>query len=225
MKRLFALISASLVLLAGCSDDEDTQPAQKERIVSFLTGTHLPRLVAEENVEAGSNQPFYTVSGDATYRYIADIYNADRENQALVTATSKVVITFRAYVFAYANIVTTGSENSWTVPFYTNDTALKSFLERKGLDTEWWTFEPLTIDMKHPGIIKGLYNALLGCREGDTVEAYMTYNMAYGEDYFGIIPKESPIAWFFTVDAVDPTGDPDDPGGSENPGGPVEPIE
>ena len=32
----------------------------------------------------------------------------------------------------------------------------------------------------------------------------MTYNMAYGDDYFGIIPKESPIAWFFTVDAVDP---------------------
>ena len=32
----------------------------------------------------------------------------------------------------------------------------------------------------------------------------MTYNMAYGDDYFGLIPKESPIAWFFTVDAVDP---------------------
>ena len=46
-------------------------------------------------------------------------------------------------------------------------------------------------------------DALLGCREGDAVEVYMTYNMAYGDDYFGIIPKESPIAWHFTVDAVD----------------------
>ena len=43
--------------LAGCSDDEDIQPAQKEKIVSFLTGTHAPRLVAEENLEEGSNQP------------------------------------------------------------------------------------------------------------------------------------------------------------------------
>lgn len=63
MKRLFVIcISAALVSLAGCSDDEDVQPAQKERIVSFLTGTHAPRLVAEENLEEGSNQPYYTVS-------------------------------------------------------------------------------------------------------------------------------------------------------------------
>lgn len=61
----------------------------------------------------------------------------------------------------------------------------------------WWTFEPLTVDMRHPGIIKGMADALLGCREGDAVEVYMTYNMAYGDDYFGIIPKESPIAWSF----------------------------
>lgn len=63
MKRLFVIcISAALVSLAGCSDDEDVQPAQKEKIVSFLTGTHAPRLVAEENLEEGSNQPYYTVS-------------------------------------------------------------------------------------------------------------------------------------------------------------------
>ena len=192
MKRLFVIcISAALVSLAGCSDDEDVQPAQKERIVSFLTGTHAPRLVAEENLEEGSNQPYYTVSGDAVYRYITDIYNPDR-------------VTFRAYVFTYANIVTTGSENNWTVPYYTNDAALKSFLEGRGLNTEWWKFEPLTVDMRHPDIIKGLADALLGCREGDAVEVYMTYNMAYGDDYFGLIPNESPIAWFFTVDAVDP---------------------
>lgn len=155
-----------------------------------------------------------------SHRFITDIYNPDRVNWPEVTPTSTVKITFRAYVFTYANIVTTGSENNWTVPYYTNDAALKSFLEGRGLNTEWWTFEPLTVDMRHPGIIKGMADALLGCREGDAVEVYMTYNMAYGDDYFGIIPKESPIAWFFTVDAVDPV-DPVDP---ENPGGPVEPA-
>ena len=152
----------------------------------------------------GSNQPYYTVSGDAVYRYMTDIYNPDRVNWPEVTPASTVKITFRAYVFTYANIVTTGSENNWTVPYYTNDAALKSFLEGRGLNTEWWKFEPLTVDMRHPDIIKGLADALLGCREGDAVEVYMTYNMAYGDDYFGLIPNESPIAWFFTVDAVDP---------------------
>ena len=116
MKRLFVIcISAALVSLAGCSDDEDVQPAQKERIVSFLTGTHAPRLVAEENLEEGSNQPYYTVSGDAVYRYITDIYNPDRVNWPEVTPASTVKITFRAYVFTYANIVTTGSENNSTL--------------------------------------------------------------------------------------------------------------
>ena len=54
MKRLIICLSAALVSLAGCSDDEDIQPAQKEKIVSFLTGTHAPRLVAEENLEEGT---------------------------------------------------------------------------------------------------------------------------------------------------------------------------
>ena len=31
----------------------------------------------------------------------------------------------------------------------------------------------------------------------------MTYNMAYGGSSFSTIPRESPIAWFFTVDAVE----------------------
>ena len=113
VKKRSILLSGLFVLmmcLAGCSDDEDVQPAQKERIVSFLTGTHAPRLVAEENLEEGSNQPYYTVSGDAVYRYITDIYNPDRVNWPEVTPASTVKITFRAYVFTYANIVTTGSE-------------------------------------------------------------------------------------------------------------------
>ena len=201
MKRLFALILAPLVLLAGCSDDEDILPSQKDKIVSFLTGTHTPRLVAEADLEEGSNQPYYTVAGDAVYRYVQDAYNPDRVNWTEVTPASTVSVTFRAYVFTFANIVTTGS--TITMPYYTNDPALKGAFEQSGLNTEWWTFEPLTVDMKHPGILKGLYHALLGCREGDTVEAYMTYNMAYGDDNFGIIPKESPVAWFFTVNSVE----------------------
>ena len=52
-------------------------------------------------------------------------------------------------------------------------------------------------------ILKGLRLALLGCREGDEVEAYMTYNMAYGGDDFSVVPEQSPVAIFFTVDSVE----------------------
>ena len=177
MKRLLIIcLSAALVSLAGCSDDEDIQPAQKEKIVSFLTGTHAPRLVAEENLEEGSNQPYYTVSGDAVYRYITDIYNPDRVNWPEVTPTSTVKITFRAYVFTYANIVTTGSENNWTVPYYTNDAALKSFLEGRGLNTEWWTFEEKYTEQLfypaygHVGFVLGRNR--YGCAGGDDSGQY-----------------------------------------------------
>ncbi len=58
MKRLFVIcISAALVSLAGCSDDEDVQPAQKEKIVSFLTGTHAPGSSPRRTWRRGSNQP------------------------------------------------------------------------------------------------------------------------------------------------------------------------
>ena len=52
-------------------------------------------------------------------------------------------------------------------------------------------------------ILRGLELALPGCRARDTVETYMTYNMAYGEDPLGVIPKQSPVAVFFTVDEVE----------------------
>jgi FKBP-type peptidyl-prolyl cis-trans isomerase len=72
-----------------------------------------------------------------------------------------------------------------------------------GLTSGAWSFEPLQIDMRSGNIIKGLRLALLGCRQGDEVEAYMTYNMAYGDTNFSTIARESPLAWFFTVDAVE----------------------
>ena len=51
MSRVFISIFAALVLLAGCSDEEDILPTQKTKIVSYLTGTHSPKLVAYEELE------------------------------------------------------------------------------------------------------------------------------------------------------------------------------
>ena len=53
----------------------------------------------------------------------------------------------------------------------------------------------------HPGDKPEVRFALC---EGDRVEAYMTYNMAYGDKtYLYFIPKESPVAVFFSVDKVE----------------------
>lgn len=65
MSRVFISIFAALVLLAGCSDEEDILPTQKTKIVSYLTGTHSPKLVAYEELEEGSDEPYFTTSGNA----------------------------------------------------------------------------------------------------------------------------------------------------------------
>lgn len=112
MSRVFISIFAALVLLAGCSDEEDILPTQKTKIVSYLTGTHSPKLVAYEELEEGSDEPYFTTSGNAVYRYIAGINNPDRVNWTEVTRTSKVTVTFSAYVFTFANIVTPATSST-----------------------------------------------------------------------------------------------------------------
>ena len=198
MKRLSAILLAlPLVLCGACSEEEETLPQQRERIVSYLTATHSPTLVDESEVDTESQQAFYTTLGNTVYRYIDNYYDPARPGRTEVTASSKVTITFRAYVFNFANITDS------TFPFYSNDPLLKSAYEGMGLTSGAWSFEPLQIDMRSGNIIKGLRLALLGCRQGDEVEAYMTYNMAYGDTNFSTIARESPLAWFFTVDAVE----------------------
>lgn len=198
MKRLLAILLLTPWLLAGCEQDDEILPEQQKRIASFLASSHAPRLVPESDLEENSQLPFYTVAGDAVYRYIASYYNPDRTNWPEVTESSKVTITFRAYLFAnYAAITET------TMPYFTNDPQLEKAFYDIGLTPGAWSFEPLAIDLASADIISGLRLALVGCRRGDQVEAYMTYNMAYGDTNFSIIPRESPVAIFFTVDSVE----------------------
>ena len=206
--RIATLIVAALLLLGSCSkEDEDVLLKQKERMVSYLESTHNPRLVAEEVVEEGVEQPFYTVVGDGAYRYIDGYYNPDRPNRKEVTAQSKVTITFSAYLFNFTNITTDGSRI--TMPYYSNNPLYQEIFFKPveeggaGLTPGVWSFEPMVIDLASASILEGLRLALIGCRERDRVEAYMCFNMAYGDHYLNIIGKEQPIAYFFTIDAVE----------------------
>ena len=197
MKRLITLLSLALpVLLSGCSDEKDILPEQRQKIVSYLEKTHAPALIPEASVGEDGQLPFYTTAGSTVYRYIVNYYRPDRESGPEVTADSKVTITFRAYVFSYSNI----TDSSF--PFYSNDPLLLKAYEDLGLTPGAWSFEPLTLDMRGD-ILKGLRHALLGCRAKDEVEAYMTYNEAFGDKYFTTIPRESPVAWYFTVESVE----------------------
>ena len=59
-------------------------------------------------------------------------------------------------------------------------------LRMAGLNSQYWSVDPLTVKIGGGDIIKGLELSLVGCREGDVVEAYITSDDAYGKDVVGI---------------------------------------
>lgn len=198
--RIFtALLSIVSVFFAGCAQEDEVLPKQKTAIVSFLTGSHKPKLISEADLSESIDQdpPYYSVSGGAVYRYIANVYDEGRDQRPEVIRGSMATITYRAYVFQNKAIADD------TMPYDSNDPVIEEALYEAGLTPGAWVFEPLTVKIGVTQIIKGMERALIGCREGDVVEAYMTYNMAYGDKNFSIIPLESPIVWFFTVDKVE----------------------
>lgn len=197
LHTLWALLLLPL-LFAGCEKEEEAFVQQQQRIVTYLTSNHTPRLVAEADLEADSQLPFYTMPRNGLYRYIANYYNPDRVNRAEVGKASRVTITFRFYVFNFTNITDS------TVPFYTNDPLYeRAFYEQLGLTPGLWKFEPVTLDLSGDAILNGLRTALLGCRSGDELEVYMAYNEGYGSQPLSVVPKESPIAMFITIERVE----------------------
>ena len=178
-------------------DNEDALTTQRQRIVSYLTSSHVPQLIAEEDVENSlePNPPFYELIDQQVYRYISTYYDAGRESRAVVGMGDEVELTYTAYIF-------TGSVPRTTSVYMTNDATVLAALVEEGLNAEYWSTDPMTVNLGTTSIIKGLELSLLGCREGDSVEAYMTFEAAYGSDQVGIVPVESSVLWVYTINKL-----------------------
>lgn len=161
---------AACAMFTACKDNEDALTSQRQRIVSYLTSSHVPQLIAEEDVENSlePNPPFYELIDQQVYRYISTYYDAGRESRAVVGMGDEVELTYTAYIF-------TGSVPRTTSVYMTNDATVLAALVEEGLNAEYWSTDPMTVNLGTTSIIKGLELSLLGCREGDSVEAYMTF--------------------------------------------------
>lgn len=217
MARVGWYIAAlALAAFVSCSDEEDILPRQQERIVSFLTGSHVPRLLSERDAAQSldNDPPYYSTFGSTTYRYIADVYAPERLTRPEVTAGSSVEVTFSLYDFtSYA--APRGSDC-----IFSNDTTVINRLVEGGLNPRYWVecdlggepirdehgqFVPLARRLRigEGELLRGLQEALVGCREQDEVELYMSYNQAYGEKLIvGLMTKQCPVAFFCRIDKV-----------------------
>ncbi|MFI3286602.1 MAG: hypothetical protein R3Y08_08110 [Rikenellaceae bacterium] len=201
MIKIRAIFTLTFLLLLSCSESAETLliEEQQEDIVKFLTSSHSPTLIDEgEIAESLEDDPeFFTTYGNTAYRYIADFYNPEREERKEVKAGSILSLTFWCYDFS------TYSKPTSDYLFYTNDPLYKEAFELAGLNTEYWSFEPLNITLGKGDILKAIETSLVSCREGDYVEIYLTYNLAYGSSWIGLTSFEAPIAFFCTIDSIE----------------------
>lgn len=201
MKRLYNIAVVAVVAFAAtfalsCSNENDTVlTTQQTNISRYLTSSHQPRLIPESQVSASldSEPEFYTHWGLNIYRYIATYYAEGREEQPEVTSRSQIEIVYTAYVFP-------NSKPTVANMYATNDPDSIAELEKLELNTEYeWTTDPMVVTMGREEILPGLETALLGCRMGDSVEIYLTYDEAYGKHYLGLVPAKSAVVWYIDI--------------------------
>ena len=193
MRKVLYILVAAVVLCAACNK-EDLRFAQHEAIVKYLTSIGL---VAEENVGdvIEDNPQFYSTFGRYAYRYIPTYYDAGRESRAEVEWGNTIEIYFDAYVI----------ENGKPTTIYWSNTEemYRKFRSENPDFTVDWSTDPLRITLGETEILEGLNMTLPGCREKDSVQVFMTYDLAYGKKIVGTVPKNSAVAWYMKIDKVE----------------------
>lgn len=192
-----AMVYATIAFVS-CKNDTDTVlTKQQDAIEKYLTSSHTPKLINETEVANSleENPPFFTRWDLDIYRYIATYYDEGRENRTEIYRGTTFQIVYTAYLF-------NGNKPSVADMYATNNPDSITELTQAGLNTSYeWSTEPMRITLGSSDLVSGLETALEGCREGDSVEIYLTYLEAYGNNYIGKVPSKSSVVWY--IDIVD----------------------
>ena len=193
MKKLLAILFL-LPLLVAC-EQEDTLLSERDKIEKYLTSSR--HMVSESEVGdvIENNPPFYNVFGRYAYRHIVNYYDEGREERPVVELGDKIEIRFDAYIF-------TGSEPTKANLYWSNIHETIIDVGDKSSYTLDWSTDPLAIELGRTDILEGLELALPGCREADSVQVYMSSNLAYGKKIIGVVPKNSMVAWYMKIEKV-----------------------
>ena len=193
MKK-FLIILLALPILVGCKE-EDSLLTQRDQIEKFLTSSR--RMVAEQDLGnvIEENPAFYTVFSRYAYRHIVNYYDAEREDRPVVEWGDRLELRFNAYTFS-------GSEPSNSNIYWSNIAEIIDNLGDKSTDTLDWSTEPLSVTLGSTAILEGLEHILPGCHEADSVQVFMTSNLAYGKNLIGVVPKNSMVAWYLKIEKV-----------------------
>lgn len=200
MKFKAILLSLLSLLVVGCNGlDTELLESEQKKMISFLTSKHNPRLIAESEVAESleENPAFYSEVGRYAYRYIQDYYNANRASQVVLKQGDRIAITFWCHDFSSYSVPSNGNL------YFTNDEQFRQGLTESGLNVEYWSFEPKIVTLGAGDILSNIEGALVGCRVGDTVEVYLSSNLAYGDKWVGVTNLEAPMAFVCKIISVE----------------------
>ncbi len=198
MNRVWSLllIVAFSAILCGCSATEDDNLDQRDDIISYLESSHSPKLISQSEVASSlDDEPaFYTTTGLTTFRYIEDFYNVERESKTTIKKGSKIEITMSLYDF------TDMTTPSTSTILFSND---PDQIENLKLLSEWftgeWSTDPMALTVGAGSLFGGVETLLVGCKEGDVLEFYMTFNETYGTSLIGVATEQAPLALFCEI--------------------------
>lgn len=186
-----AVVCAALMMVACSNDSDTTLTSQQKAIENYLTKSHKPALIDEYLVpESSEEQPqFYTHWGLDIFRYIATYYDEGREEWTTISKGTTFDINYTAYIFK-------NGQPTISDMFATNIAENIEELYKQYPDEEHiWEAKPMRITLGETALVSGLNKALEGCRIGDRIEVYLTYEAAYGKHYVGFVPSKSSVMW------------------------------
>lgn len=204
MRRLINIAYCMVVAIAAtfvvsCNNETDTTlNSQQSNIEKYLKNSHQPKLIPEEELGTSlADEPeYYTHWGLDIFRYITNMYDEGREERPTAERGDDISITYTAYIFS-------SGKPSATDIFATNDASSIQALKDQGLNTEYeWSSDPKVVRLGGERLLPSLSTALEGCREGDTVEIYLTFKAAYGNNYVGKVPSKSAQMWQITINEI-----------------------
>ena len=193
MKKFLSILF--LLAFAVSCEKEDLLLSERDKIEKYLTSSRNMVIESEVGNVIQNNPPFYNIFDRFAYRHIVNYYNEGRNEKPIVEWGDKIEIRFNAYTF-------TGSEPAQSAIYWSNIPEVIAKLSEKSGGSLDWPTEPLTIELGKTEMLEGLEYALPGCHEADSVQVYMTSNLAYGKNLVGVVAKNSMIAWYMKIEKV-----------------------
>ena len=193
MKKFLSILFL-LAFMVSC-EKEDLLLSERDKIEKYLTSSRNMVVESEVGNVIQDNPPFYNVFDRYAFRHIINYYEEGRNEKPVVEWGDKIEIRFNAYTF-------TGSEPSQSAIYWSNIPEVITALSQKTEGTLDWPTEPLTIELGKTEMWEGLEYTLPGCHEADSVQVYMTSNLAYGKNLVGVVGKNSMIAWYMKIEKV-----------------------